>query len=106
MNQENQGKSVTTKVSVFLMGVLALATAAQAAQVTDLKAVHRQGQTFLTWSEPDFSGSVPDLFCCDLNQSVPSFPDAFHGKANSRQKVANGRTRVWDSAFPKSFSPR
>jgi hypothetical protein len=36
-----------------LILVLALATAAQAAQVTDLKAVHRQGQTFLTWSEPD-----------------------------------------------------
>ena len=46
-------KAVTTKVLSVVMGVLALASAAQAEQVSGLTAFHREGQTFLTWKEAD-----------------------------------------------------
>ena len=46
-------KAVTTKVLSVVMNVLALASAAQAEQVSGLTAFHREGQTFLTWKEAD-----------------------------------------------------
>jgi pimeloyl-ACP methyl ester carboxylesterase len=46
-------KTTIRMATLGLILALALVAAAQAAQVTDLKAVHREGQTFLTWTEPD-----------------------------------------------------
>lgn len=46
-------KTDLTKVGCLVLGMMVIASAVRAEQVTDLKAVHREGQTFLTWKEAD-----------------------------------------------------
>jgi len=52
-NKRNRMKTDMIKVGCLVLGMMVIANAVRAEQVTDLKAVHREGQTFLTWKEAD-----------------------------------------------------
>ena len=52
-NKRNRMKTDLIKVGCLVLGMMVIANAVRAEQVTDLKAVHREGQTFLTWKEAD-----------------------------------------------------
>ena len=47
-------KTDMLKVGCLVLGMMVIANAVRAEQVTDLKAVHREGQTFLTWASATY----------------------------------------------------
>lgn len=70
--------------------VAGLAAVADAARVTDLRAVHRAGQTFLTWREPNAA----------ITNDVISFPAFRAVAAQVREPAVAMRYRIYRSDRP------
>lgn len=83
-------KTDLTKVWGLVLGMLLTANAVRAGQVTDLKAVHREGQTFLTWREAD----------SPVKEEALSFPKLRALSKELKEKGPKVQYRVYRSDKP------
>lgn len=83
----SRGETILKLTGYVLWCILLLAPLARAAEVSDLKAVHREGQTFLTWKEPDSPAK-------DETLTVPKY------RALMKEWSAKVRYRIYRSDKP------